>query len=130
MIGTYVLSHGYYDPTMQAQKRRRMIADLTFQQLFTVCCDGAGGGVGRRSGATVAWKLGAKTMTLWPIPCRHLTLPASCGRAWHERAAGFAKAPAVGLQLIGNYFAEGTLLHAAHALQQATDWHRQVPTGF
>ena len=30
----------------------------------------------------------------------------------------------VGLQLIGNYFDEGTLLHAAHAFQQATDWHR------
>ena len=34
----------------------------------------------------------------------------------------------VGLQLIGNYFDEGRLLHAAHAFQQATDWHRQVPT--
>jgi aspartyl-tRNA(Asn)/glutamyl-tRNA(Gln) amidotransferase subunit A len=33
----------------------------------------------------------------------------------------------VGLQLIGNYFAEGTLLHAAHALQQATDWHLRLP---
>jgi aspartyl-tRNA(Asn)/glutamyl-tRNA(Gln) amidotransferase subunit A len=35
----------------------------------------------------------------------------------------------VGLQLIGNYFAEGRLLHAAHALQQATDWHRRAPAG-
>ena len=36
----------------------------------------------------------------------------------------------VGLQLIGNYFAEGTLLHVAHAFQQATDWHaRTPPTG-
>jgi aspartyl-tRNA(Asn)/glutamyl-tRNA(Gln) amidotransferase subunit A len=33
----------------------------------------------------------------------------------------------VGLQLLGNYFAEGTLLHAAHALQQATDFHQQRP---
>jgi aspartyl-tRNA(Asn)/glutamyl-tRNA(Gln) amidotransferase subunit A len=32
-----------------------------------------------------------------------------------------------GLQLIGNYFQEGTLLHAAHALQQATDWHLKEP---
>ena len=36
----------------------------------------------------------------------------------------------VGLQLIGNYFCEGTLLHTAHALQQATDWHRLKPSGF
>ncbi len=35
----------------------------------------------------------------------------------------------VGLQLLGNYFQEGPLLHAAHALQQATDWHRQTPAG-
>jgi aspartyl-tRNA(Asn)/glutamyl-tRNA(Gln) amidotransferase subunit A len=36
----------------------------------------------------------------------------------------------VGLQLIGNYFDEATLLHAAHAFQQATDWHRRGPQGF
>jgi aspartyl-tRNA(Asn)/glutamyl-tRNA(Gln) amidotransferase subunit A len=34
----------------------------------------------------------------------------------------------VGLQLLGNYFAEGQLLHAAHSLQQATDFHTQRPT--
>ena len=36
----------------------------------------------------------------------------------------------VGLQLIGNYFQEGQLLHAAHALQQATDFHTRAPAGF
>ena len=35
----------------------------------------------------------------------------------------------VGLQLLGNYFNEGQLLHAAHALQQATDWHQRAPAG-
>jgi aspartyl-tRNA(Asn)/glutamyl-tRNA(Gln) amidotransferase subunit A len=35
----------------------------------------------------------------------------------------------VGLQLIGNYFAEGTLLHTAHALQQATNFHTKTPEG-
>ena len=35
----------------------------------------------------------------------------------------------VGLQLIGNYFKEGQLLHTAHALQQATDWHQAAPAG-
>jgi aspartyl-tRNA(Asn)/glutamyl-tRNA(Gln) amidotransferase subunit A len=48
--------------------------------------------------------------------------------------AGFAQSGEgagmpVGLQLIGNYFEEGTLLHAAHAFQQATDWHAQAPAG-
>ena len=42
--------------------------------------------------------------------------------------AGFGEgAMPVGLQLIGNYFQEGTLLHAAHAFQQATDWHARTP---
>jgi aspartyl-tRNA(Asn)/glutamyl-tRNA(Gln) amidotransferase subunit A len=42
--------------------------------------------------------------------------------------AGFgAGGMPVGLQLVGNYFAEGTLLHAAHAFQRATDWHRRAP---
>jgi aspartyl-tRNA(Asn)/glutamyl-tRNA(Gln) amidotransferase subunit A len=36
----------------------------------------------------------------------------------------------VGLQLIGNYFDEGRLLHTAHALQQATEWHTRTPAGF
>ena len=36
----------------------------------------------------------------------------------------------VGLQLIGNYFDEGRLLHAAHALQQATDFHTRAPSGY
>ena len=35
----------------------------------------------------------------------------------------------VGLQLLGNYFAEGQLLHAAHSLQQATDFHLRTPAG-
>ncbi len=42
--------------------------------------------------------------------------------------AGFGAAGMpVGLQLVGNYFAEGTLLHAAHAFQRATDWHTRAP---
>ena len=35
----------------------------------------------------------------------------------------------VGLQLIGDYFAEGRLLNAAHKFQQATDWHLKTPAG-
>jgi aspartyl-tRNA(Asn)/glutamyl-tRNA(Gln) amidotransferase subunit A len=44
--------------------------------------------------------------------------------------AGFDGGLPVGLQLIGNYFAEAKLLNAAHAFQQATDWHRRWPAGF
>jgi aspartyl-tRNA(Asn)/glutamyl-tRNA(Gln) amidotransferase subunit A len=128
MIGTYVLSHGYYDAYyLQAQKLRRMIAD-DFQACF-IQCDVIAGPVA----PTVAWKLGDKGDD--PVAsylADIFTLPASlAGLPGMSLPAGFGDAGMpVGLQLIGNYFDEGTLLHAAHAFQQATDWHSRTPAGF
>ncbi len=128
MIGTYVLSHGYYDAYyLQAQKLRRMIAD-DFQACFRDC-DVIAGPVA----PSVAWPLGARNDD--PVAsylADIFTLPASlAGLPGMSLPAGFgAGGMPVGLQLIGNYFAEGTLLHAAHAFQQATDWHERRPEGF
>jgi aspartyl-tRNA(Asn)/glutamyl-tRNA(Gln) amidotransferase subunit A len=129
MIGSYVLSHGYYDAYyLQAQKLRRMIAD-DFQRCFAEC-DVIAGPVA----PTVAWKLGGKGDD--PVAnylADIFTLPASlAGLPGMSVPAGFAASGdgtgmPVGLQLIGNYFQEGTLLHAAHAFQQATDWNLQAP---
>jgi aspartyl-tRNA(Asn)/glutamyl-tRNA(Gln) amidotransferase subunit A len=131
LVGTYVLSHGYYDAYyLQAQKLRRMIAD-DFQACFRQC-DVIAGPVA----PTVAWKLGDKGGD--PVAsylADIFTLPASlAGLPGMSVPAGFAQSGEgagmpVGLQLIGNYFEEGTLLHAAHAFQQATDWHAQAPAG-
>jgi len=128
MIGTYVLSHGYYDAYyLQAQKLRRMIAD-DFQACFTQC-DLIAGPVA----PTVAWKLGDKSAD--PVAnylADIFTLPASlAGLPGMSLPAGFGEgAMPVGLQLIGNYFQESALLHAAHAFQQATDWHARAPSGY
>ncbi len=132
MIGTYVLSHGYYDAYyLQAQKLRRMIAD-DFQACFKAC-DIIAGPVA----PTVAWKLGEQRDD--PVKAYLadiFTLPASlAGLPAMSMPAGFAESRAgagmpVGLQLIGNYFEEAKLLQAAHALQQATDFHTRVPPGF
>jgi aspartyl-tRNA(Asn)/glutamyl-tRNA(Gln) amidotransferase subunit A len=128
MIGAYVLSHGYYDAYyLQAQKLRRMIAD-DFQQCFGQC-DVIAGPVA----PTVAWKLGAQDDD--PVKAYLadiFTLPASlAGLPGMSVPAGFGEGGMpVGLQLIGNYFAEGQLLHAAHAFQQATDFHSRTPKGF
>jgi aspartyl-tRNA(Asn)/glutamyl-tRNA(Gln) amidotransferase subunit A len=128
MIGTYVLSHGYYDAYyLQAQKLRRMIAD-DFQACFKQC-DLIAGPVA----PTVAWKLGEQGDD--PVKAYLadiFTLPGSlAGLPGMSVPAGFAGPEnggmPVGLQLLGNYFAEGTLLHAAHALQMATDFHLQRP---
>jgi aspartyl-tRNA(Asn)/glutamyl-tRNA(Gln) amidotransferase subunit A len=132
MIGTYVLSHGYYDAYyLQAQKLRRMIAD-DFQACFSPgpqACDLIAGPVA----PTVAWKLGEQgDDPLQAYLADIFTLPASlAGLPGMSVPAGFgAQGMPVGLQLIGNYFDEGTLLHTAHALQQATDFHTRVPAGF
>jgi aspartyl-tRNA(Asn)/glutamyl-tRNA(Gln) amidotransferase subunit A len=131
MIGTYVLSHGYYDAYyLQAQKLRRMIAD-DFQACFKRC-DLIAGPVA----PTVAWKLGDQGDD--PVKAYLadiFTLPASlAGLPGMSVPAGFADSGEgppmpVGLQLMGNYFDEATLLQTAHALQQATDFHLRAPGG-
>ena len=127
MIGTYVLSHGYYDAYyLQAQRIRRMIAD-DFQQAFKVC-DLIAGPVA----PTVAWKLGGHgNDPLADYLADIFTLPASlAGLPGMSVPAGFGEGGMpVGLQLIGNYFSESRLLNAAHRLQQATDFHLRKPEG-
>lgn len=125
MIGTYVLSHGYYDAYyLQAQKIRRMIAD-DFQQALQQC-DVIAGPVA----PTVAWKLGEKSDD--PVAnylADIFTLPASlAGLPGMSIPCGFgAGGMPVGLQLIGNYFGEAKLLNVAHRFQQATDFHLRAP---
>jgi len=128
MIGTYVLSHGYYDAYyLQAQKVRRMIAD-DFQQAFRQCDVIAG-----PAAPTTAWKIGEHGGD--PVAdylADIFTLPASlAGLPGMSTPAGFDESGMpVGLQLIGNYFSEAKLLNAAHRFQQATDWHLRTPEGF
>ncbi len=128
MIGAYVLSHGYYDAYyLQAQKIRRMIAD-DFQQAFKQC-DLIAGPVA----PTVAWKLGEHgNDPLADYLADIFTLPGSlAGLPGMSVPAGFGEGGMpVGLQLLGNYFAEAKLLNAAHQLQQATDFHLRSPEGF
>jgi len=126
MIGTYVLSHGYYDAYyLKAQKIRRLIAQ-DFQTAFTQC-DIIAGPVS----PTVAWKIGEKSDD--PV-ANYLadiyTLSSSlAGLPGMSVPAGFgAGGMPVGLQLIGNYFKEAQLLGAAHQFQLATDWHTRAPT--
>ena len=128
MIGTYVLSHGYYDAYyLKAQQIRRLIAQ-DFQQAFSQC-DVIAGPVA----PSVAWKIGEKSDD--PV-ANYLadiyTLSTSlAGLPGMSVPAGFgAGNMPVGLQLVGNYFDESRLLGVAHAFQQATDWHTRTPEAF
>lgn len=126
LVGTYVLSHGYYDAYyLQAQKVRRLIVqDLS--RAFERCDVILG-----PTAPTTAFEIGAQAEDpvqmylgdIFTIPAPLAGLPAvsiPCG----FDAAGLP----VGLQLMGRHFSEGLLLRAAHRYQQATDWHLRVPT--
>ena len=127
MTGAYVLSHGYYDAYyLQAQKIRRMIAD-DFQQAFTQCDVIAGPVV-----PSVAWALGHNAIDpLADYLADIFTLPASlAGLPGMSVPVGFGDAHMpVGIQLIGNYLQEASLLNVAHQFQLATDFHMQSPQG-
>ncbi|WP_093206892.1 Asp-tRNA(Asn)/Glu-tRNA(Gln) amidotransferase subunit GatA [Variovorax sp. YR750] len=130
MIGTYVLSHGYYDAYyLQAQKIRRMIAD-DFQQVFkNEKCDVIAGPVA----PTVAWKLGEHgDDPLADYLADIYTLPASlAGLPAMSIPIGMdSNNMPVGLQLIGDYFSEAKLLNIAHRFQQErVDLRPRTPEG-
>jgi aspartyl-tRNA(Asn)/glutamyl-tRNA(Gln) amidotransferase subunit A len=126
LVGTYVLSHGYYDAYyLHAQKIRRLIAN-EFNQAFERCDLILG-----PTAPTTAFEIGAKSEDpvqmylgdIFTIPAPLAGLPAL------SIPCGFDDASLpVGLQLMGKHFSEGLLLGAAHRYQQATDWHQRVPT--
>lgn len=126
LIGTYVLSHGYYDAYyLQAQRIRRLIAD-DFTAAFASCDVILG-----PTSPSTAFRLGEKStdpvqMYLSDIYTVAVNL---AGLPGMSIPCGFAEGLPVGLQLIGNYFAEARLLNVAHRYQQATDWHLRRPAG-
>ena len=128
LLGTYVLSHGYYDAYyIKAQQIRRLIAQ-DFQTAFGQC-DLIAGPVA----PSVAWAIGAKTADpLAAYLADIYTLPASlAGLPGMSVPAGFGADPLpVGLQLIGNYLSEARLLQVAHQLQLVSDWHTRTPPPF
>ena len=125
MVGTYVLSHGYYDAYyIKAQKIRRLIAN-DFAAAFGQC-DVILGPVA----PTAAFNLGEKNndpveMYLSDIYTLSVNL---AGLPGMSLPAGFAaNGRPIGVQLIGNYFDEARLLNVAHQFQRATDWHLKAP---
>ncbi|MCP5426601.1 MAG: Asp-tRNA(Asn)/Glu-tRNA(Gln) amidotransferase subunit GatA [Gammaproteobacteria bacterium] len=127
MIGAYALSAGYYDAYyLKAQQIRRLISE-DFRKAFTEVDVIMG-----PSSPTVAFNLGEKvddpvTMYLSDIYTIAVNL---AGLPGMSVPVGFAKGRPVGLQIIGDYFAEARLLNVAHRYQQASDWHTRVPAGF
>ncbi|HMC13945.1 MAG TPA: Asp-tRNA(Asn)/Glu-tRNA(Gln) amidotransferase subunit GatA [Gallionellaceae bacterium] len=127
MIGTYVLSHGYYDAYyLKAQKIRRLIAQ-DFTEAYKKCDVIMG-----PTSPSTAFKLGEKgddpvQMYLSDIYTIAVNL---AGLPGMSIPCGFgANNMPVGLQIIGNYFDEARMLNVAHQYQLATDWHSRAPQG-
>ena len=125
LIGSYVLSHGYYDAYyLQAQKIRRLIAQ-DFIAAFKECDVIMG-----PTSPSVAFGFGAKSsdpvqMYLSDIYTISTNL---AGLPGMSIPAGFgAGNMPVGLQIVGNYFDEARMLNVAHQYQLATDWHSRQP---
>lgn len=125
LIGTYVLSAGYYDAYyVQAQKVRRLIKQ-DYEQAFRQVDFIAG-----PTTPTTAFPLNNKnvdpvTMYLNDIYTIAVNL---AGLPSISIPCGMSQQLPIGLQLIGNYFSESDLLNAAHRFQQTSDWHKQLLT--
>jgi aspartyl-tRNA(Asn)/glutamyl-tRNA(Gln) amidotransferase subunit A len=125
LVGTYVLSHGYYDAYyVQAQKVRRLIA-RDFAQAFERCDVILG-----PTSPTTAFAIGAKVddpVQMYLNDIFTVSAPLA-GVPALSIPCGFDRGGLpVGLQLTGNYFSEARLLGIAHRYQQASDWHLRVP---
>ncbi|MCP4474654.1 MAG: Asp-tRNA(Asn)/Glu-tRNA(Gln) amidotransferase subunit GatA [Gammaproteobacteria bacterium] len=127
LIGTYVLSAGYYDAYyLKAQKIRRLISQ-DFQNAFAdvdVLLS--------PTSPTTAFKLGEHAhnpveMYMTDVNTVAINL---AGLPGLSLPAGFIDDLPVGMQLIGNHFTEAKLLNVGHRYQQVSDWHQKLPPTF
>ena len=125
LVGTYVLSHGYYDAYyLKAQKVRRLIAE-DFRAAYAKCDAIAG-----PTAPTAAFRIGAKSDNPVEMYLNDIfTIAANLtGSPALSIPCGFDRSGLpIGLQLQGAAFTEARLLDIAHRFQQATNWHRRIP---
>ena len=126
LIGTYVLSAGYYDAYyLKAQKIRKLISN-DFKEAFTKCdviMGPAAPSVAFKSGDKKEDPLAMYLQDIYTISTNLAGLPGM------SLPVGQTRGLPVGLQIIGNYFKEAQMLNVAHAYQQKTQWHKMMPEG-
>jgi aspartyl-tRNA(Asn)/glutamyl-tRNA(Gln) amidotransferase subunit A len=125
MLGTYVLSAGYYDAYYLKAQRVRTLIRKDFDEAFKRC-----DAILTPTAPTTAFKIGEKTQDplqmylsdIYTISINLAGLPAI------SLPCGFdGDSMPIGLQIIGNHFDESTVLRTAHAYEQATEWHKKKP---
>ena len=127
LVGTYVLSAGFYDAYYrQAQKIRRLIQEdfvSAFEKVDLVASPAA---------LSTAFRFGEKSgdpvemyqEDLYTIPANLAGLPAM------SMPCGLIDGLPIGMQLVGRHFEEGRMLNAAHQYQLRTDWHQRAPAQY
>jgi aspartyl-tRNA(Asn)/glutamyl-tRNA(Gln) amidotransferase subunit A len=126
MLGTYVLSAGYYDAYYLKAQRVRTLIKKDFAEAFKRC-----EAIVTPTAPTTAFKIGEKTSDplqmylsdIFTISINLAGLPAL------SLPCGFdGDGMPIGLQIIGKHFDEATVLRTAYAYEQTTNWHKQKPT--
>ena len=124
MLGTFSLSHGYYEDYYAKAAKVRTLIKQDFDEAFKTCEVIAG-----PVSPTVAWDLGVKiddplSMYLSDI----YTIPANlAGVPGLSVPSGFVEGLPVGLQIMGKRFDDETVLRVGYAYEQATGWHVRKP---
>jgi len=124
LIGTYVLSSGYYDAYYRKAQQVRRLMTQDFIEVFkkvdvliSPTTPSPAFGFGEKSGDPLSMYLS----DMYTISVNLAGLPAL------SMPGGFIDKCPVGVQLIGSYFSEARLLNIAHQYQTETDWHQQKP---
>ena len=129
LIGTYVLSAGYYDAYyLKAQQIRRLIAQ-DFVEAFKQCdviMGPAAPSTAFKAGEKVDDPVAMYLQDIYTISTNLAGLPGMSVPAGFAQSDDGKQLP-VGLQIIGNYFDEARMLNIAHQYQQVTDWHQAMP---
>lgn len=125
MLGTFSLSSGYYDAYYKKAQKVRTLIKKDFEDVFEKYDVIVG-----PTTPTPAFKIGEKVddpLTMYANDI--LTIPVNlAGVPGISVPCGFAaNGLPLGLQMIGKHFDESTIYRAAHAFEQATDFHKQFP---
>lgn len=125
MLGTYALSAGYYDAYYKKASQVRTLIRRDFERAFQSC-----NLIVTPTAPTPPFKLGEKIndplqmylSDIFTIPANLAGLPGlsiPCGLS--------SEGLSIGMQIIGNYFAEETMLRCAYCFEQQSEWHRKKP---
>ena len=128
MLGTYALSAGYYDAYYKKASQVRTLIRRDFEQAFAACDL-----IVTPTAPTPPFKLGEKMhdplqmylSDIFTIPANLAGLPGismPCGLS--------SQGLSIGLQIIGNVFAEETMLRCAYCFEQNSEWHLKKPSLF